>query len=64
MEEVSVVEEEWWEEVSVVESEEWWEEVVPVPVYNNYCIMASLPHIVTIGRSIIWSCYWLCRYCT
>ena len=49
-----VVSVEWWEEVmSEMEPEEWWEEVMPLPVYNNYCIMASIPHIVTtIGRSI------------
>ncbi|MGB9977907.1 hypothetical protein [Methanobacterium sp.] len=54
---------EWWEEVvSEVVSVEWWEEVVSVSFNNNYCIMASISHIVTtVGRSIRSICiYWLC----
>ena len=47
---------EWWEKlVSVMESKEWWEEMVSMPVYNNYCIMASTHIVTTVGRPISWS---------
>ncbi len=37
----------WWEiVVSVMESVNWWE--IAVSVYNNYCIVASVPHIMAI----------------